>query len=103
VPVEEPPQRADPDRRATLGQQRLQLHQRDVILRLDRTKDKRCMRVDPARTTVAALRLGGRRAVLKDQLPPADSARRAHPEPHRCLTARHPLCNGRHYPVTKIL
>ncbi|MBB5712172.1 hypothetical protein FHT02_003429 [Sphingomonas xinjiangensis] len=35
--------------------------------------------VDPRRTTIATLQLGSRRAVLKDQLPPADRARCTHP------------------------
>jgi hypothetical protein len=39
VPVEEPPQRADPDRRAAFGQQHLRLDQRDVVLRFDRGGD----------------------------------------------------------------
>jgi hypothetical protein len=83
MPVEEPPKRADPDRRTALGQQRLQLHQRDVVLRLDRLQDEGRVGVDPGRTAVATLPLGRRRAVLNDQLPPADRARCAHPEP-RC-------------------
>lgn len=81
MPVEEPPQRPDPDRRAALGEQRLQLHQRDVVLGLDRGEDEGCMCVDPGRTTVAALRLGCRRAVLNDQLPPAARTCRADTEP----------------------
>lgn len=89
VPVEEPPQRADPDRRAALGEQRLQLDQRNVILRLDRAQGEGCV----ACTAVAALQTGGRRAVLNDQLTPADRARRAHPEPRGCGPARHPAIN----------
>lgn len=76
VPVEETPQRADPDRRTPLGQQRLQLDQRDVVLRLYRTHDEARVRVDPARAAVVTLRLGSWRAVLKDQLPPPDRLRR---------------------------
>jgi hypothetical protein len=83
VPVEEPPQRPDPDRRAALDQQRLQLDQRDVVLRLDRTQDEGCVRIDPGRPTIAALGLGSRRAVLKHKLPPTDRARRTHPKPRR--------------------
>ena len=87
VPVEEPPRRADPNRRAAFGQQPLPLDQRDVILRLNRGEDEGCVRVDPGRTTIAALRLSCRRAVLKDQLPPTDRACRADTEPCCCGTA----------------
>jgi hypothetical protein len=41
-----------PTGRTPLRQQHLQLYQRDIILRFDRTEDEGCMRVDPARTTV---------------------------------------------------
>jgi len=47
VAVEEPPQRADPDRRTAFGQQRLQLDQRDVVLCLDRAQNEPGMRLDP--------------------------------------------------------
>ena len=66
VAIEEPPQRADANRRPTLGQPRLQLDQRDVILRLDRTEDEVGMRLDPRRPPIATLRLGRRRAVRRD-------------------------------------
>lgn len=88
-PVEELPQRADPDRRAAFGQQRLQLDQRNVVFRLDCAEDGGRVRVDPGRTTVAALPLGCRRAKLKDQLPPADRACRAYP--NRAAAARHDI------------
>jgi len=87
VTVEEPPQRADSDRRAPLSQQCLQLDQCDVVLCLDRTEHEGRVRLDPGRTTIAALRFGCRGSVLKNQLPPADRARCAYPEAHRCSPA----------------
>ena len=103
VPIEEPPQRADPDRHAAFGEQRLQLDQRDVVLRLDRGEDEGRVRVDPARTTVAALRLGCGGAVLKDQLPPADRACRTDTEPCCRGPARHPTVNRGYHPLSKVL
>ena len=47
VTIEEPPQRTDADRCAALGQLRLQLDERGVILGLDRTKDEGSVRFDP--------------------------------------------------------
>ncbi|MCI0756332.1 hypothetical protein [Teichococcus vastitatis] len=61
------------------------------------------MRVDLSRTTIVALRLGGRRAVLKNQLPPADRARRADPEPCCRGSARHLTINRGDHPLSKIL
>jgi hypothetical protein len=50
VPVEEPPQRANPNRRATLGQQRLQLDKRDVVFASTAAKMKAsCASILPAR------------------------------------------------------
>jgi len=101
VSVEEPPQRANPDRRGAFGQQRLQLDHRDVVLRLDCAENEGRMRVDPGRTTVAALRLSCQRAVLKDQLPPADRAFRAYPEPCCRGPARHPAINRGDQPLLR--
>lgn len=61
------------------------------------------MRIDPARATIATLRLGRRCAVLKNELPPADRARCADPEPYSRLTARHPAINRGDHPLPKIL
>ena len=72
IPVEEPPQRPDPDGSAALGEQHPQLDQRDVVLRLDCIQEEGRVCVDPGRTAIATLRLGYRRAVLNNQLPPAD-------------------------------
>src|SRR4028118_828000 len=49
VAVEEAPQRAEANRRAALGQPRLQLDQGDVVLGLDRTEEEAGMRLDPRR------------------------------------------------------
>ncbi len=63
------------------GQHQAQFVERDVGLLLDRSVDKGRVILDLGRAPVAALRLGGGRAVPQRQLPPADRARRADPEP----------------------
>lgn len=103
MPVEEPPQRPDPDRRAAPGEKHLQLDQRDVVLRLDRVQDEGRMCVDPNCTAVATLPPGCRRAMPNDQLPPADRARGTHPEPRCCSPAGRPAINRGDHPSPKIL
>ena len=86
--VEEPPRRADADRRTALSE-RLQLDQRDFALRLDRTQDEGCLGIDPGRMAVATLRFGSRRAALNNQLTPADCACALTPK--RAVAARHDI------------
>ena len=63
------------------GQHQAQLVERDIRLLFDGCVDQARMILDRGRTPVAALRLGGRGAMLQHQLTPADRARRADPEP----------------------
>jgi len=63
VTREEAPQRADPDRRAALGEHGLPLDQGDVLLRLNALEDEPGMRLDPRGAPVAALYLRGGRTV----------------------------------------
>jgi hypothetical protein len=85
------------------GQHQAQLVERDIRLLFDGCVDQARMILDRGRTPVAALRLGGRGAMLQHQLPPADRARRADPEPLGRSPARHPALDRGHHPLTKIL
>lgn len=60
---------------------------------------QRRMRLDAARAAVPAQSLGSRVALNADTRPPADRARRAHPEPRRRLSARHPASKSPQEPV----
>jgi len=84
------------------GQHRTQLVERDVRLVLDSGVDECGMVLDPGHAAVTTLRLGSRCTVLAHQLPPADRACRAHPEPLRRGPARHPALNGGNHPVPQI-
>lgn len=68
-----------------LGQQRLQLGQRDIGRRFIGIQDQVRMGFDPGRSSITALPLRLWRAMLSGELLPADRARRAHAEPHRRL------------------
>lgn len=88
VAGEEPPQRCDAGAHPAPGQHHAQLVQRDVGLRLDGGANEPHMFLDLCRATIAALRLGGRRAVLKRELSTADRTCSAYPEPLRRSSAR---------------
>ena len=100
---EEPPHRADPDRRTTFGELLLDLGQRNIALLLDKREDEAGLRLDPARKAVAALPLCYRPAVAKCQLPPADRRRDTDPETRRRPTTAQPALNRRYDPVPQIL
>lgn len=60
------------------------------------------MLLDLRGSTIAAPDLARRRAMREHQLPPADRACRADPEPLRRLSARQPAFNSSNYTVPQI-
>ena len=69
---------------------------------LGRVQDEGRMHLDPRCATVAALRLGRRRAVSERQLSPPDPAHCADPEPFGRLSARKSAFNRSNNTVPKI-
>lgn len=89
-PVEEPPDRRAADDHAAFGQGRLQFGQGDVQLGLEQRQDQVRVLLDAARAPITAQRAGARIALRQGQLPPADRAGGADPEPRRRRAARQP-------------
>ncbi|MGY4800721.1 hypothetical protein [Roseomonas sp. KE0001] len=69
---------------------------------LDRLKDEVRMVLNLGRPTIAALRLGGRRAVNKRKLTPPDRARGADPERLGSPPTRHAAVDSRDDTISKI-
>ena len=85
-----------------LGEQRLQLGERNVGGRLVGIHDQARMSFDPGRSSITALLLWRWRAMLGGKLLPADRACRAHAEPRRRLPPRQTARDRRHDPLSKI-
>jgi hypothetical protein len=83
-------------------QERLQLGQGDVGRRLVSVQDQPGMRLDPHRTSIAALLLWRWRPVLGCKLLPPDGARGADTEPYRSLPTRQTTRDRRHNSIPKI-
>jgi hypothetical protein len=85
-----------------MGQKGLQLGQGDVGRRLVSLQDQPGMRLDPHRTSIAALLLWRRRPVLVCKLLPPDGAGRADTEPYRGLPTRQTTRDRRYNSIPKI-
>ena len=85
-----------------IGQKRLQFGQGDVGRRLVSVQDQPGVRLDPHRTSIAALLLWRRRPVLVCKLPPPDGARGADTEPYRLLSTRQTTRDRRYNSIPKI-
>ena len=83
-------------------QERLQLGQGDVGRRLVSVQDQPGMRLDPHRTSIAALLLWRWRPVLGCKLLPPDGARGADTEPYRGLPARQTTRDRRYNSIPEI-
>ena len=83
-------------------QERLQLGQGDVGRRLVSVQDQPGMRLDPHRTSIAALLLWRQRPVLVCKLLPPDGAGRADTEPYRGLPTRQTTRDRRYNSIPKI-
>jgi hypothetical protein len=103
VTHEEPVHRADPDRGAALDQPRLNLYQGHVSLLGDQIPDEAAMRLDLARMSVPAARLGHCLTVLQRTPSPADRTRDADPEPRRRRMATQPAIDRCDNSIPKIL
>ena len=100
---EETVHRADPDRGATFDQPRLNLYQGHVPLLGDQLPNEAAMRLDLARMSVPAARLGHCLTVFQRLSSPADRTRHADPEPRRRRTATQPAIDRCDNSVPKIL
>ena len=85
-----------------LGQECLQLGQRDVGRRPVGIQDQARVSFDPGRPSITALPLRLWRPALRGKLLPADRARRAHAKPRRRLPPRQTTRDRGHDPFPKI-
>ncbi|ASV84195.1 transposase domain protein [Ochrobactrum quorumnocens] len=102
MPVEEPPERADPGPYATLSQPHFDFGKGDIRRRLVKRKDRGGMGVDVFRTTVAALLVGLNGSGVAELLLPANSTGGAHTKPLSRLSAGHTGGNRIHNALAKI-
>lgn len=102
MPIEEPPERADPGPYATLSQLHFDFGKGDIRRRLVKRKDRSGMGVDVFRTTVAALLVGLDGSGVAELLLPANSTGGAHTKPLSRLSARHAGGNRIHNTLAQI-